>query len=362
MHRIDGPGATAGNLFTEGDPETAVAPTEVTDDWANAVQEELAAVIEDDGTALDKPDNGQLVAAIKKLVSSVPPWISLDPIGTPFAPTGTVIRICRLTRTDFAIIDSSAAELLKTIRWNGGSWVQVGNALNIAGIGAPAITRLTDSTIAWYDGPSGNVRTYSFDGTNWTQVGNTLALAGIGGLYNICAMTATRICLTDSNNEKLTAYDWDGTDWTQVGNQTTITPGTFAYFQICRLNDTDVVEIDEANDRLTVWRFDGTDWAIQGNYYTITTGAQNPGLALLRENTIVHYDANADKFTVLQWDGTDFTVIFGPRDISAIGFGNQVELAPMTESDLVLVGTVAAAATVYVFHFHTTAVNDPPEV
>ncbi|MCO7576160.1 MULTISPECIES: gp53-like domain-containing protein [Pseudomonas chlororaphis group] len=73
MHRIDGPGATADNRFTDGDPAGGVQATMVTDDWANAVQEEVIAVITDPlvtpAIPLDKAVNNQLVTAIKRLIA-----------------------------------------------------------------------------------------------------------------------------------------------------------------------------------------------------------------------------------------------------------------------------------------------------
>lgn len=70
MHRIDGAGATASNLFTEGDPSTGVPATTVTGAWLNAIQEEVAHVIEAAGIVLNKADNGQLYAAIAAIVSA----------------------------------------------------------------------------------------------------------------------------------------------------------------------------------------------------------------------------------------------------------------------------------------------------
>ena len=70
MHRIDGPGATSGNLFTEGDPVLGVPATTVTGAWLNAVQEEIAHVIEAAGIPLSKPDNTQLHAAILALIAA----------------------------------------------------------------------------------------------------------------------------------------------------------------------------------------------------------------------------------------------------------------------------------------------------
>lgn len=70
MHRIDGPGATITNQFTEGDPGSSIPATVVTADWLNALQEEIAGVIEGAGDTLDKPDNGQLLAAIDTLIAA----------------------------------------------------------------------------------------------------------------------------------------------------------------------------------------------------------------------------------------------------------------------------------------------------
>ncbi|MDD2109306.1 hypothetical protein [Pseudomonas asiatica] len=69
MHRIDGPGATVDNKFTEGDPVSGVAATTVTDDWLNAVQEEIMAVLAAVGIAPVKASNNQLLAAIRSLSS-----------------------------------------------------------------------------------------------------------------------------------------------------------------------------------------------------------------------------------------------------------------------------------------------------
>lgn len=68
MHRIDGPGATIDNLFTEGDPTQGVPATTVTGAWLNALQEEVANAVEGAGLTLDKSDNTQLYQALVALV------------------------------------------------------------------------------------------------------------------------------------------------------------------------------------------------------------------------------------------------------------------------------------------------------
>jgi hypothetical protein len=65
MHRVNGPGATIDNKFTEGDAGTGVAPTTVPAAWLTAVQEEIAGVIEGLGGTLSEADNAQLLDALK---------------------------------------------------------------------------------------------------------------------------------------------------------------------------------------------------------------------------------------------------------------------------------------------------------
>lgn len=91
MHRIDGPAALPGGHFSEGDPATGSPATVLTADWAEAVQEELCAVIAGAGLALAKANNAQLLAAIRRLAGAY------VPVGTvmfgyfPVAPEGFLL-------------------------------------------------------------------------------------------------------------------------------------------------------------------------------------------------------------------------------------------------------------------------------
>lgn len=70
MHRIDSSGATADNLFTNGDPTSGVQPTMVDADWLNAVQENICQAIEAAGLVLAKGDGTQLADAILAFIAS----------------------------------------------------------------------------------------------------------------------------------------------------------------------------------------------------------------------------------------------------------------------------------------------------
>ena len=67
MHRIDGPGATVDNKFTDGDPVGGVQATLVTDDWLNDMQEEVMSVLAAAGITPVKGTQNQLLGAIKVL-------------------------------------------------------------------------------------------------------------------------------------------------------------------------------------------------------------------------------------------------------------------------------------------------------
>ena len=69
MHRIDEATAVNG-LFTDGDPQLGTPGTVVDADWLNAVQEEIANVIEAAGEELVKADNTQLSTVIAGLISA----------------------------------------------------------------------------------------------------------------------------------------------------------------------------------------------------------------------------------------------------------------------------------------------------
>lgn len=69
MHRIDTPDAAAG-LFTDGNPAVPIMATYPDAAYMNALQEEIAHVVESTGLALSKPDRTQLRQAIDLIVAA----------------------------------------------------------------------------------------------------------------------------------------------------------------------------------------------------------------------------------------------------------------------------------------------------
>ena len=76
MHRIDTSTAQkdkfgAGkNGFTRGNPQTGTPATDLDDDYFDSIQEELAAIVEASGAALDKSKRNQVLTAMKALLLS----------------------------------------------------------------------------------------------------------------------------------------------------------------------------------------------------------------------------------------------------------------------------------------------------
>ena len=76
MFRIDTPGATPDNRFTEGDPTIPTPATMVSADWLTSVQEELLAVIEGASIAPNKAARDQLRLAITSMITSRLPQLA----------------------------------------------------------------------------------------------------------------------------------------------------------------------------------------------------------------------------------------------------------------------------------------------
>lgn len=93
MHKVDAPGATAGNLFTNGDPTNGIPATRLEEDWHNAVQTEIVNVIEGAGIALVKGTNDQMLEAIKYFSTPIGSIIAVDKdmAGTPVIPSNYLI-------------------------------------------------------------------------------------------------------------------------------------------------------------------------------------------------------------------------------------------------------------------------------
>jgi hypothetical protein len=142
MHRIDGPGAAPGGLFTDGDPQVGTPATIATDDWLNAVQEEIVNAIVASGDLPNKANNGQLAAAIKKLARIA------CPVGTVWegyaqnAPAGTLrLNGQVVSRTSYAELwawAQSQGFVVSEATWSG-AWTMFSSGDGSATFRLPAL-------------------------------------------------------------------------------------------------------------------------------------------------------------------------------------------------------------------------------
>lgn len=172
MHRIDTSTAQkdkfgAGkNGFTTGDPQSGTPATEVSADILDALQEEIAAVIEDpdSGLELNKSDNGQLIAAIKKIITSksapdaseTEKGIARFATAAESAPSTEAAASQSLAASIarvFSVLRSGAAEATNTLRGTAqlATQEQIDSRAHVAAIVTPDKLRELGVNQAWTD-------------------------------------------------------------------------------------------------------------------------------------------------------------------------------------------------------------------
>jgi len=165
--------ATPAGEFTEGNPVGAVPATPIKAVWLNAIQRELVAVIEGAGLTLDREDDGQVLAAVQRLVSTANTWESITAkpstvagfgIGDAFTKNETTANI----QAAIVALVASAPTALDTLKklatalGNDANFATtVGNALALkAPLASPALSGMPTAPTAAL-------------GTNTTQLATT---------------------------------------------------------------------------------------------------------------------------------------------------------------------------------------------
>lgn len=167
MHRIDGPGATADNKFTEGDPVGGVQATVVTDDFLNDVQEELMSVLTAAGVAPVKGTQDQVFKSLAKLLQSQKL--------TAFTTAGTATV---LTLAPLPAIDALEANQRFRVKFNLASGANP--TLNVSGKGAKNLKQY-DSSGAKVAAvvAAGQLSDIEYDGTDWVILEKKSSSTGV---------------------------------------------------------------------------------------------------------------------------------------------------------------------------------------
>jgi hypothetical protein len=154
MHRIDGPGATVGHQFTEGDPVGGIQATVVTAPWLNDVQEEVISVLADQSITPVKGTQNQLLTAIKAIAGKLATEVvaGVAKIATQVqvdagADDSTVVTPKKL-RWGF-VASFTANGYITFPSWLGGLIIQWGFATTTSGVVVPNFPLAFPSSCLW---------------------------------------------------------------------------------------------------------------------------------------------------------------------------------------------------------------------
>lgn len=233
---------------------------------------------------------------------------SLDASAGGYSPRP---KISALNSTDVAMVEP-LKYTLRTYRFNGVTWSQLGNTLNfLASSSDFAISALSSTSVSLVDDANELLKRYTFDGTNWTQSGTPFSLGADGTIENpaITALGSDTIAYIDSNKD-LKTFTFDGTDWAQVGNSLTIPAAAGTFFPaLTTVSSNQVALFDSINKTVRVFEFDGTDWAQVGNASPSLGGGDTFSVTMLNSSDILWIDLNLDTFITLRWDGSDWVIL-----------------------------------------------------
>jgi hypothetical protein len=195
-------------------------------------------------------------------------------------------------------------------RWNGSTWIQLGDALDIsltANAQHPVVAIGTDNhpVIAWYEETATTARVYvkRWDGSQWIQVGKSLNVSNLQKAYLpslVLESTDTPIVSwqeTTATSKNVYVKRWDGTAWVRLGTVVDISSSANAENPSLQIgfDNSPVVAWQEAGN-IYVKRWDGTAWVqISGALDTVlANAASNPSLVL-----------RGDGKPIVAWDETD---------------------------------------------------------
>lgn len=358
---INGPDLSTVNAAISAGAAAAIseAAAAISEDAA-AASEAAAAISETNAASITGSGNGVFtidVSTTQKFIGNVKPkWLYASQLGSDLNITGaaTTQALTALNGTDVAYIDGTNDDL-RTYRFNGTTWSQIGSDLNIAGVGTPELAALNGTDVAFWDDGNKELRTYRFNGTTWSQLGNSLSIPS-GLRSGICRLTSSRIVRFENGSEDLTVHDWDGTDWSTIGTAFNIVGGNDA--GLTSLNSTDIAFTDDniTARSLKTYRFNGTTWSQVGNGLTITATLSNPFLTTLNSTDIAFSDNAEAVLRIYRWDGTDWSQIGEDSVIAAMG---SPSIAALNGTDIAFIDGSNSDLRTYRFAFTNDGDNLP---
>lgn len=260
MHRIDtdtkdvdlfGAGKHG---YTEGDPVTGTPATQTSDDWMNAIQEEIVSVIEGQGIALVKADNTQLNQAIAMIAHTnlvVSNWTE-RPNPSNFSLNGLAYHDGLFV----AVGGATGSQAYIATSTDGNIWTARTNPKNVQ---LSAVTYGAGLFVAVgnQDGSDAYIVT-SPDGVTWTERTNPKNLHLYAIAYNGSQFVAVG---SPDGTDAYIITSPDGIVWTEQTN-----PKSFTLYGVAWGNNLFVAVGDvDGTDAYTLSSVDGVTWVERSN-------------------------------------------------------------------------------------------------
>ncbi len=118
MHKVDADGATGGNEYTDGNPQTNTPATVVGAKHLNTIQRELVAIVEAADINLDDEEDEQILEALRKIINQQSYFLKigkLDWFDDYHAPAADFPYLC-LTNEDAVLTTTNWPDLVPYLR------------------------------------------------------------------------------------------------------------------------------------------------------------------------------------------------------------------------------------------------------
>ena len=221
--------------------------------------------------------------------------LSWSQVGSSFALTGyNGVKICDFGTDTIALSDALNDEI-KVFTFNGSVWSQVGSAYSVSVDSATGLAMLDTDLLAVASSGTNELFTLSWNGSSFSLVGSALSITLSSP--DIIALTTSRIILAAFSPLEIRIYDWNGSTWSQTGSGVPLT-GLTGYMTLVAHNETDFTFFNSStNAHFRNYHVNGSSIEEIGIHTTqSSSGFVNP-LIKINNGLIVRSDTNNDQLT-----------------------------------------------------------------
>lgn len=219
------------------------------------------------------------------------------------------------------------------MKYNGSSWVTVGNAGFTSGIAHHSAFCLAyDDTIyfSYADGDNtSKAGVMRYNGSSWSGIGSSLSVGECqySDIEVTSAGTPYLAFIDNGVGGMVTVKTYNGSSWVNVGTSATIS-GTGSSFSSLAINSNDEVYVAYQDgtvaDSVTVKKFNGTTWVTVGTHFLSQPYAGAWDVSLEFDHNDVPYVAywnpypSGPKASVHMFNGTSWTLVGPPSFTTGI--------------------------------------------